>query len=91
MTNEEALQITELMNGGCGTTACYECELNECCKFKEAKETAITALEKQIPKKVIDNGHSERDCPNGCGAFWYKQQNFCEKCGQKLDQDEGWL
>ena len=57
-----------------------------------AKEKAIEALKKQIPKKVV----MERNiylCPN-CGAnvetdcgddMLDYRLNFCDNCGQKLD------
>ena len=41
---------------------------------------ATNALEKQVPKKVIDN------CPN-CNypLICITQANYCENCGQRLD------
>ncbi len=54
---------------------------------------AMTALEKQIPKKVILR-YDEQDsicCPNCKGALvsmdWYDHWkcNYCEFCGQALD------
>jgi len=51
----------------------------------EAAKTAITALEKQIPKKPTDNGHcpecfSDNDCP-----YNEEKVRCCPSCGQKLD------
>lgn len=58
---------------------------------KLAIKTAISALEKQIPKKVnpkkVDDpfGRSGGECPV-CGyARLYDNYKFCHKCGQALD------
>ena len=57
-----------------------------------AKEKSIEALEKQIPKKVVDDKNIYL-CPN-CGAnaetdcgddMLDYRLNFCDNCGQKLD------
>ena len=60
-----------------------------------AKEKAIEALKKQIPKKVLLDKNIYI-CPN-CGAnaetdcgddmFDYRL-NYCDNCGQKLDWSE---
>ncbi len=46
--------------------------------------TAIEALEKQLPKKpeLINNGISV--CQE-CGAKVFRHYDFCRDCGQKLD------
>ena len=60
-----------------------------------AKEKAIEALEKQIPKKVVLDKNIYI-CPN-CGAntetdcgddMLDYRLNFCDNCGQKLDWSE---
>lgn len=61
--------------------------------FEEAFSLAISALEKQIPKKVLNrqelkdfHGRCYRlrgNCPE-CTSI-VLQSNFCEWCGQKLD------
>lgn len=48
----------------------------------EVKEMAIKALEKQIPKKVVEFGI----CSDCCFDFGYKPVNHCPGCGQKLDR-----
>lgn len=60
--------------------------------------TAIEALEKQLPKKVnyegafINNGFTRyrmAKCP--CCEKWYNsidENNYCSGCGQKLDWSE---
>lgn len=60
----------------------------------EARQEAIKALEKQIPKKpnniksILDfsgNYYSSRgDCPC-CGEGLNRFFIYCDKCGQKLD------
>ena len=68
---------------------------------KEAFSVAINALEKQIPKKIIhfqyDDGRINYGCPickrkiiskiddKWCAGDF---QNFCDRCGQKLDWSE---
>ena len=58
-------------------------------------ELAIGALEKQIPKKVINKGHLYAYacfCPV-CNSIVssappYDEANYCYKCGQALDWSE---
>ncbi len=64
----------------------------------EPRETAIEALEKQLPKKVeydigyINNGFTKyrmAKCPN-CDR-WHSSRDeiiYCSKCGQRLDWSE---
>ena len=50
-------------------------------------DTAISALEKQIPKKPcipFDSIRQEYECPK-CPHTVYKTQLYCDKCGQALD------
>lgn len=53
----------------------------------ESSELAIQALEKQIPKSLIDEGRKLPEdtayCPT-CGAFLSKHHKFCFNCGQAL-------
>ena len=54
---------------------------------KKAIDTAISALEKQIPKKPVvplDSIREQHECPV-CPHRVYKTQQYCDKCGQKLD------
>lgn len=52
----------------------------------EALKTAISALEKQVPKKVLKPLHecSQGTCPI-CYAIQFKMSKFCYNCGQKID------
>lgn len=49
-------------------------------------ETAIEALEKQIPKKPIDRCMFS-ECPN-CGNVEIQDMAHCPDCGQALDWGE---
>ena len=59
----------------------------------EARNVAIKALEKQIPKKVVKDGKWSYKCPccgecaeTDCGdAFYDYRLDYCNGCGQKLD------
>lgn len=58
----------------------------------EALRTAITALEKQIPKTVIDVEDGIL-CPNCklyvCTYGKVGRKNHCDNCGQALDWGDG--
>lgn len=53
------------------------------------------ALEKQVSKKPIEKHYEDNGekpyikicCPNGCHVQVSKFDNYCNKCGQKLDWD----
>lgn len=64
--------------------------------MNEEFDIAIKALEKQIPKKVVENRwiYTRCDCGyeffihhgDGYYSIPYKQKtNYCPNCGQKLD------
>ena len=85
MKPEEAIEIIKV--------AIAEVEWNYPMDYTVAFEEAIMALEKQIPKKPVDdpeNGWFE--CPN-CGAtllyyFHLFKIDYCDECGQRLDWSE---
>ena len=59
--------------------------------YSEAFETAIEALEKQIPKKPHKN--YEKLSVKWCECGYYlgelkNEQNYCKNCGQALDWSE---
>ena len=58
---------------------------------KEVRETAIKALEKQIPKKVNNReehaDYIEGNCPD-CDLLVCDVDNYCSKCGCLLDWSE---
>lgn len=59
-------------------------------EMAEVRDTAIEALEKQIPKKPIKSGREIRycevwKCPK-CGFEWSgRVVDYCYKCGQAID------
>ena len=55
-------------------------------KWEQAYDTAITALNKQVPEKAVTNGSTTETsyCPK-CEYLCYNYVNYCEQCGQKLD------
>ena len=75
MTNEEAVKTIEV--------AIAEVEWNYPMDYAIAFEAAISALEKQIPKKPNIYNRFERHCE--CGTIVKTYQNYCSNCGQALD------
>lgn len=81
MTNEEAIKTIEL--------AIAEVEWNYPMDYAIAFETAISALEKQIPKKVnislkgTTGWNTKCHCPN-CHSM-VSHGKYCSNCGQALD------
>lgn len=92
MTPEEAIKTIQV--------AVAEVEWEYALDYDIAFETAIEALEKQIPKKpeahTVDveklkignanwcKGTTAYRCPN-CNDFLSRFYDFCYKCGQALD------
>lgn len=83
MTNEEALSLFK--NHEYMTDFSWQDEMSE---------IAISAIEKQIPKKlkkVYDRQYYFWVCP--CCEGWISRElkvgNCCANCGQKLDFEEG--
>lgn len=83
MTPQEALELVE------------QCGLNiEGVKNIECESLIVSALEKQIPKKAIDDRYPWIICPT-CGGSVYlekvqehiqnNENTHCEHCGQALD------
>jgi rRNA maturation endonuclease Nob1 len=57
-------------------------------KCNKAHQIAISALEKQIPKKPKDYPLSDGQCPTCNAVFdydWKPKSKFCQNCGQRLD------
>lgn len=91
MTNEEAIAKLEVYSSTNGSGQCTSDE------HQEAKELAIKALKKQIPKKP-EQGTTNAfiyACPT-CGGpvgsleveeIWC---DFCPKCGQAIDKSLDW-
>lgn len=84
MTAEETISILKI--------AIAEVEWNYPMDYAVAIETAIQALEKQIPKKPIEEKKWLFSCPN-CGSgnveeWCLNRHNCCPDCGQALDWSE---
>ena len=57
--------------------------------YPAAFETAIEALEKQVPKKPIESKYGEQiSCPHCSATLIYclhsYKGNYCEECGQAI-------
>ena len=82
MTPKEAIKILEIAKA--------EVEWNYPLDYAIAIDTAISALEKQIPKKPIKSDREVRycevwKCPK-CGFEWSgRVVDYCYKCGQAID------
>ena len=62
-------------------------------KYKNGLRMAINALEKQIPKKLINTCQYVSGCCPNCKKYisdWLEYDKFmcCPYCGQKLDWSE---
>lgn len=60
----------------------------------DAISTAIKALEKQIPKKPVNDGHREQVCSCCCinkygyisySRVVFRSYNYCPTCGRAID------
>lgn len=89
MDNSEAIKILQQIGKSniVSNESDYE-EINVL--YTQAINRAIEALEKQMPKHIIEDR-----CPN-CGASAIKEYeskydyicyNYCDNCGQNLDYD----
>lgn len=99
MTEQEAIEQLKcdmeliIFNPDNGEVISVEC-LNDLNRATyEADKVAISALEKQIPKKVIETGNKPYGgkCPC-CGEILYTSfmnTNYCHWCGNKLTEMEG--
>ena len=82
MTAEEAIKTIEV--------AIAEVEWEYPLDYSVAFETAIEALEKQVPKKPIESKYGEQiSCPHCSATLIYclhsYKGSYCEECGQRLD------
>ena len=84
MTENEALKLMESLQ------ISKDCELVKTLDFKA---TVIKALEKQIPKKPIGVCKVDGDFRVGicsiCNDIVDSKQNYCDRCGHKLDWEGG--
>ena len=62
----------------------------------EALDIAMEALEKQLPKKLIEHHYEEPGetpyikygCGNGCKMQPSRSSKYCNQCGQRIDWSE---
>ncbi|MFW5670521.1 MAG: hypothetical protein ACOCM4_15070 [Acetivibrio ethanolgignens] len=85
MTNQEAIKTLKIAKA--------EVEWNYPMDYAVAIETAIEALEKQIPKKPVKKSfiipyEGINVCPS-CKEPLGGKKYYCCECGQKLDWSEG--
>ena len=86
MTYEEAIKNINALNAVCGQKGLYDAE------FESALALAISALEKQIPKKPL-HMHKNYYCPICKEDGWMlwddaipnDMDKYCGKCGQAID------
>lgn len=92
ITNEEAIMILKIEMPSCGTKLTF----TEGDK-SEAFNMAISALEKQIPKKALIRYESMGTSPNesfkiyGCPCCKEDtdgETSFCQYCGQKIEYED---
>lgn len=84
MTAEEAIEYLKITRFAAESGSVGEIQKDMC-------NTAIAALEKQIPKKPIKSDREIRycevwKCPK-CGFEWSgRVVDYCYKCGQHIDR-----
>ena len=86
MTYEEAIKNINALNAVCGQKGLYDAE------FESALALAISALEKQIPKKPL-HMHKNYYCPICKEDGWMlwddaipnDMDKYCGKCEQAID------
>ena len=85
MTESEAIELIE------NDLKLHSKDLSS--KYKNGLRMAINALEKQIPKKLINTCQYVSGCCPNCKIYisdWLEYNKFmcCPYCGQKLDWSE---
>ena len=83
MTPKEAIKILEIAKA--------EVEWNYPLDYAIAIDTAIEALEKQIPKKPITTKDGNKSCSCGLVVQTGYIRNclyYCDNCGQAIDWSE---
>lgn len=90
MTAEEAIEILEADRTSIRGVICKDDVYSKWSENdKKACKLAISALEKQVPKKRIQELRASEndyyDCPS-CGGYLFSEykQKYCHHCGQKI-------
>ena len=96
MDEKKVREAIYCMKASIGETMCEECVNYYKCdhtKMDDMMRTAIEALEKQLPKKLVEHHYEEEGeepyikmaCPNGRKFQPSRSSKYCRECGQKLD------
>ena len=99
MTENEAIKIfNDLLDVPCEMLIKYDSVINSekkqaLVRLRIAEEFAIKALEKQMPKKLINTCQYVSGCCPNCKKYisdWLEYNEFmcCPYCGQTLDWNE---
>lgn len=80
---QEALEFL-VKGSNCNCEECEECSINKFCHKYEAIQTLQELVDKAMSKKPSDIDNSAGYCSN-CKAVVLKIENYCSKCGQKID------
>lgn len=85
MTEYKAISGLETLTYQCK----YKYECGTCNICNSAVPSAIEALEKQIPKKIVNYNKisAAGNCP-ACMKFIDSCDEYCRYCGQALKEDE---
>ena len=96
MDKKKVREAIYCMKSFADDTVCEECDNYDGCDHTmvaDNAKTAIEALEKQLPKKLVEHHYEEEGeelyikmtCPNGCKFQPSRSSKYCRECGQKLD------
>ena len=99
MDEKKVREAIYCMKASIGETMCEECVNYYKCgrtKMDDMMRTAIEALEKQLPKKLIEHHYEEPGetpyvkygCGNGCKMQPSRSSKYCNQCGQRIDWSE---
>lgn len=99
MNEKKVREAIYCMKASIGETMCEECVNYYKCdhtKMDDMMRTAIEALEKQLPKKLIEHHYEEPGetpyikygCGNGCKMQPSRSSKYCNQCGQRIDWSE---
>lgn len=99
MDEKKVREAIYCMKASIGETMCEECVNYYKCdhtKMDDMIRTAIEALGKQLPKKLIEHHYEEPGetpyvkygCGNGCNMQPSRSSKYCNQCGQRIDWSE---
>lgn len=96
MNEKKVREAIYCVKASIGEAMCEECVNYYKCdhtKMEDMMRTAIEALEKQLPKKLIKHHYEEPGetpyvkygCGNGCKIQPSRRSKYCNQCGQRID------